>query len=407
MIWTVILAVLAALAGVLVLLGGYVMQQAFSKLAKRWFPNWEEWAGRIFIALLALGILMGIGSYLTTRGGGASSLPPAEYAEKLNLIACEFGQSNRGAVAEVGRAQEDFLRDPENPEIFVAAVARYSDGEFARINQALHALDELSKDRPPEKFKADHENYVAVFTAYEVVMREIDRNVPDDTSGLSDAELVEILLPILPALLAAQAAVTQAEFGEEFDKIRSCVGVPPTLPPLPVTPTATGTPESSTPRTPGASTTTTKTAATPPLPDASAAPSKTPTPTKTPTPGLDISGRWQYELEAGYFIFEQDRSLDDGAVLYTYEEICATNKRVEGTGTATVRGNSVSMVGSDLIGDYVLELNVSADETRLSGVRTRDEPPGFPPIDIVLVTGKHPQWKDTVCHLFFGPADRN
>ena len=115
---------------------------------------------------------------------------------------------------------------------------------------------------------------------------------------------------------------------------------------------------------------------------------------------LDISGRWQYDQEADYFLFDKEQSLADGAVIYTYEEICATNGRVKGTGTATVRGNSVSMEGADDISDYLLEMDASPDGTRLSGVRTRSNVPEFPDVHIVLVKGAHPSWTETVCDLF-------
>ena len=97
--------------------------------------------------------------------------------------------------------------------------------------------------------------------------------------------------------------------------------------------------------------------------------------------------------------------LGDGTVIYTYQEICATDGRVKGTGTATVRGNHVSMRGTDDISPddrnpYVLEGDVSPDGTRLSGVRSRVGVPGLARYEIVLVKGEHPAWTETVCHLF-------
>jgi len=215
---------------------------------------------------------------------------------------------------------------------------------------------------------------------------------------------------------AARAAVSQADYSDEFEEIRSCG------PELPTngdgeTSTVTPTPSASTP-TPGedgpTSPTTspgetdpggspqTATVSLTPTPTPTATPTKTPTATPTVTPtatptAVDISVRWQYEDEADYFLFTKDQTLANGSVTYTYEEICAPNLRVKGTGVATVVGNHVSMAGDDDIGDYVLTMDASANGTTLSGVRTRA---GWVPVDVVLVKGTHP-WPDTACDLDF------
>lgn len=114
-----------------------------------------------------------------------------------------------------------------------------------------------------------------------------------------------------------------------------------------------------------------------------------------------LAGCWQYDQEADYFMFVEDRTLGNGSVRFTYKEICQPTRRVKGTGTAIVRGNQVSMSGDDDIGTYTMEAELSSDGTRLSGTRDRrEEIPEFPLYPIVLVKGKHSKWRETVCDLF-------
>lgn len=112
-----------------------------------------------------------------------------------------------------------------------------------------------------------------------------------------------------------------------------------------------------------------------------------------------LAGCWQYDQEADYFIFVEDRRLGDGSVRFTHKDICEPTGRVKGTGTAIVRGNQVSMDGDDDISTYTMEAELSSDGTRLSGDRIRDYPE-FPPYPVVLVKGKHSKWTKTVCDLF-------
>lgn len=114
-----------------------------------------------------------------------------------------------------------------------------------------------------------------------------------------------------------------------------------------------------------------------------------------------LAGCWQYDQEADYFIFVEDRTLGDGSVMFTYREICQPNGRVKGRGTAIVSGDQVSMEGYDDISTYTMEARLSSDGTRLSGTRDRrEEIPEFPLYPIVLVKGKHSKWTETVCDLF-------
>lgn len=418
MLLTILLAALA----VVLIVAGYFAQDAFAELMRRWFPGWQKkWAGRTFlIAMVVMGAVAALGAFLAARGNGGIS--PTEYTEKLNLIVCELDESGREAAAAVELAWQDFWDDPnEHTKTFIGEAAKFSDGEFSRVDRAIDDLNALLDRRPPSEFIADHKTYTGHLGAYKAVVREIDDRVPEDADQLSNRRLIEILLTededgvafdgVVRRVVAALKAARQADYGEEFEDMISCELIPPPPPPTPTTaitptmtptstatplppPTATAGPAPST-ATPGPQPTT-ATPVPPPTTATPGPPPPTPTPTPVPPPTLDrFSGRWQYDGEADYFLVE----LSDNAAVYTYQEICAPTGRVKGTGTATVRGTRVSMIGFDDISTYELEMEASADWTRLSGIRTRPPSTGFPPFEIVLVKGTH-TWTKTACDLF-------
>lgn len=159
--------------------------------------------------------------------GGSNELPPAEYAGKLNLIACDFEEASREGADDVEGARKAFESEPlEYLRPYVGEIWRFSVGDLGRVGQAIEDLANLAEDGVPEKFRADHENYVAALTAYQRNMREVVKGVPDNALELSYAELVREVVPHLEEITrnsdAARAALSQAHYGREFEVIKSC-----------------------------------------------------------------------------------------------------------------------------------------------------------------------------------------
>ena len=178
------------------------------------------------VAGLGFGIYSAVGLPGWDDGDG-TTLSPAEYGEKLNLTICDFERASEEASRDVQRAREDFESNPrELVGTYIGEVAKFSDGENPRVNRALVGLKDLSDDGPPSKFRADHDNFVAVLKPYQAAISLIDERVPENAEQLSDLELLEIIAPdfdeIWRLVLATQAARSQAVYSEEFNKIKSC-----------------------------------------------------------------------------------------------------------------------------------------------------------------------------------------
>jgi hypothetical protein len=328
--------------------------------------------------------------WFTDDGDDDGGLREPEYAQRMQLIACDLTGHAFDEAATISRMMAEFEGDPSESKVkeILLVIRGIASDEFVRVEQNLERLQDMDPPGPPRKYREEHRDYEAALEVVSEGLREVFAAIPENVATLSLDELAVVLDD--PELLSyptgAIVGLQNIEVGDDFKRLSSCQ-VPTLTPSTTPTPTRSPSPGGSNPTptrtlasspgvaipaTPASTGSTPKPGAATPTPSHTAilTPLQTTVPPTTPATQGAISGAWHYAGEAGYFVFSLTQ-ISEGTEHYSYEEFMGDQTK-SGGGTATVEGSHVRLDGSDGFGAYEWDLELSGANS-MTGDKYRQE----------------------------------